>query len=400
MNGGAMGMGLNNFLTNRAASGSGGVDFTETLALAKSSMKDTSRLLSVSFLASRTIETPGNTTLEAPKKLTEDANLQLAKLQDALNQLTQQVSVHDIKQNLQTSNEANKKQLQDMQDAAKAHAAEQAKAQEEAKKSNVFAAISNWVQAAVTLITMAVTVLAAVAQAVAGNALSAGALFLAAGAMAVQAVGQIVLAIDATMAATSADGKGFLSPEAKATVEKMVEIAGYVALACSMIGMIGGLVSAAGKASTQVAGQIAKTGAQQAGSKAAQMTGEITKETVRAMTKEAFKEAAKEITKMSMRIGMGAAVGKIGQASINAAGAEIVGDIKLEKAAFGLEAEKKKADAQEMAALVAKLRGMLEQLQQAMEEQMDKGENVMQSLLAPITDRMKTMQSLVQNLGV
>ena len=399
------------FQPKQAGFNLGAVDFTETLALAKSSMKDTFRLLSVSFLGAQTIEVPGNTKLEAPKKLSMDANLLLAGLQDTLNQLMQKVSVSDIKHNLQTLHDAGKKQLEDIRQAAVDAAAGAAKEKEADKKGNVFEAISNWVQAAVSVISIVFTAIAAVGQALSGNFVAAGALFVAVGAMGVQLGCQLALAIDATMKASGVEGGLGIDIE---LCKKVMEIAGYVALAASMIGMIGGIASSMQSAAKQgmaqatakVASQTSSQAGQMAG-KAGQLMGEISEETTKQMITESAKQMTKELAKEMMKpimlfsrqLAYTAAVGQAGTAITKAVGKEATEELLEDASTLQGQADNKLADVEAMKAMIVKLQAMIEQLQQALEEQMEKGENVMQSLLAPITDRMKTMQTLVQNIG-
>ena len=161
--------------SNPAAYTPGTVDFQETMAVAQATLKDAYQLLTVSFLGPQAVEVPGATRLEPPKKLSMDANLLLAQLQDTLNQLLQKVSVNDIKQNLQTQNEANKKQLETMQEAAKAASAAAAKAKETEHKLNVWKAVANWVGVAITAASIAFTVIAALGQLAVGNVVSSAA---------------------------------------------------------------------------------------------------------------------------------------------------------------------------------------------------------------------------------
>jgi hypothetical protein len=401
---GAAGFSLNNLQGNRAAFTPGTVDFTETMALAKSSMKDTFRLLSASFLGAQTIEVPGNTKLEAPKKLSMDANLLLAGLQDTLNQLMQKVSVNDIKHNLQTQNDAGKKQLEDMRQAAVDAAAAAAKQKEADKKGNVFEAISNWVQAAVSVISIVFTAIAAVGQALSGNFVAAGALFVAVGAMGVQLGCQLALAIDATMKASGVEGGLGIDIE---LCKKVMEIAGYVALAASMIGMIGGIASSMQSAAKQGMAQATAKVASQTSSQAGQLMGEISEETTKQMITESAKQMTKELAKemikpimlFSRQLAFTAAVGQAGTATTKAIGKEATKELLEDASTLQGQADNKLADVEAMKAMIVKLQAMIEQLQQALEDQMDKGQNLMQSLLAPITDRMKTMQTLVQNIG-
>ena len=416
--------------SNPAAYTPGTVDFQETMAVAQATLKDAYQVLTVSFLGPQAVEVPGATRLEPPKKPSMDANLMLAQLQDTLNQLLQKVSVNDIKQNLQTQNDANKKQLETMQEAAKAAAAAAAKAKEADHKKNVWAAVAGWVGAAITVASIAVTLVAALGQLAVGNVVSASALFVATAAMGVQLTCQVALALDATMKA-SGNEKGLGINVEKWT--KVMEVAGYVALAASMVGMIGGLVAAGASASKQATSQIAQKGAtelaEEAGKKvateaaeeigkkvateAAEEVGtEVATEAAEEVAKKVVTETAEEASKTAMRTAVKAAyqqffapiakvgiLGNVALAGVNFAGKQVELNAREEISELQKEADLKEADAEAMKAMIIKLQAMIQQLQQDLEEQMDKGENVLQSLLTPITDRMRTMETLVQNIG-
>jgi hypothetical protein len=444
--------------SNPAAYTPGTVDFQETMAVAQAALKDAYQVLTVSFLGPQAVEVPGATRLEPPKKLSMDANLLLAQLQDTLNQLLQKVSVNDIKQNLQTQNEANKKQLETMQEAAKAASAAAAKAKETEHKLNVWKAVANWVGVAITAASIACTVIAALGQLAVGNVVSASALFVATAAMGVQLTCQVALAIDATMKAAGNEKGLGINVEAWT---KVMEIAGYVALAASMVGMIGGLLAASSNAAKQATSQIAQKGAaevadeagkkaateavegiskklateaveevgtevateaaegvgkklateavEEAGTEVATETAEkvvknavaktpeqLAKEAQSTAVKEALKAACKKLVDPLDKV---AVVGKLALAGINFAGKQVELNAREEISDFQKEADLKEADAEAMKAMIVKLQAMIQQLQQDLEEQMEKGENVLQSLLTPITDRMRTMETLIQNIG-
>lgn len=400
--------------SNPAAYTPGTVDFQETMAVAQATLKDAYQLLTVSFLGPQAVEVPGATRLEPPKKLSMDANLLLAQLQDTLNQLLQKVSVNDIKQNLQTQNEANKKQLETMQEAAKAASAAAAKAKETEHKLNVWKAVASWVGVAITAASIAVTVIAALGQLAVGNVVSASALFVATAAMGVQLTCQVALAIDATMKAAGNEKGLGINVEAWT---KVMEIAGYVALAASMVGMIGGLLAASSNAAKQTTSQIAQKvtseAAEEAGKKVASEAAEevgkkvaseaaegVGKEVVTKTTEDAVKEALKAALKQLVRpLDKVNLVSKLALVGINFAGKQVELNAREEISDLQKEADLKEADAEAMKAMIVKLQAMIQQLQQDLEEQMEKGENVLQSLLTPITDRMRTMETLIQNIG-
>ncbi len=199
-------------------------------------------------------------TLAAPAKGAIGAAaiaLQIGALQDMLSQLTAASSKLQIDQRMKESFATGQAELDKFKESLAAQQAEEAQKAEGAKKGNVIDAISNWVQAAVSVISIAFTVVAALAQAAVGNMVAAAALIVSATALGVQLGGQLVLAIDSTMKATG--GAGFLSPSQRADCEKVIEIAGYVSMAAGAIGMIGGMAGALGTAAKEA---VAKGGAE------------------------------------------------------------------------------------------------------------------------------------------
>jgi hypothetical protein len=332
-----------------------------------------------------------------------------------------------------------------MQEAAKAASAAAAKAKETEHKLNVWSAVANWVGAAITVASMAFTLVAALGQLAIGNVVSASALFVATAAMGVQLTCQVALAIDATMKAAGNEKGLGINVEAWT---KVMEIAGYVALAASMVGMIGGALAAGANASKQATSQIAQKGVAKGAAEAAEEVGkkvateaveevgtEVATEAAegvgKKLTTEAVEEAGTEVaTETAEKVGknvvaktpeqiakeakaaMEAAykqlvapfnkanlVGKFALVGINFAGKQVELNAREEISGFQKEADLKEADAEAIKAMIVKLQAMIEQLQQDLEEQMEKGENVLQSLLTPITDRMRTMETLIQSIG-
>lgn len=403
---------------NRAAFTLATVDFEETTAVAKTAVKDAFQALTISFLGRPAVEVPGATRLEPPRMPAMDASLMLAELQETLNQLLQKVSVNDIKQNLQTQNDANKKQLETMQEGAKAAAAAAAKSKETEHKKNVWAAVAAWVGVAITVASIALTLVAAVGMLAAGNVVSAGALFVATAAMGVQLTCQVALAIDATMKANGNE-KGLGIDVEKWT--KVMEIAGYVALAASMVGMIGGLVAASSTAAKQATAEIAQEGvASLADDAAKKVATEVVEEGTKKVTTEVVEEGAKkvltaaekDIVKQASRAAMKQtygkffagfnildSVGELGYQGVKFAGKQVELNARREISDLQKEADLKQAEAEEIKARITVLQAMIDQLQKDLDEQMKKGEDVLQSLLTPITDRMKTLETLIQNIG-
>ena len=94
-----------------------------------------------------------------------------------------------------------------------------------------------------------------------------------------------------------------------------------------------------------------------------------------------------------------AAEGQHRQREAVVAGKQVELEARKDASELQKEADLKEADVEAMKAMIAKLQGMIQQLQDDLEEQMEKGENVLQSILTPIKDRMTTTETLVQNIG-
>ena len=147
--------------------------------------------------------------------------------------------------------------------------------------------------------------------------------------------------------------------------------------------------------------KVATAAAEEVGKKVASEAAEgVGKEVVTKTSEEAVKEALKAASKQLIDpLDKVAVFGKLALAGINFAGKQVELNAREEISDFQKEADLKEADAEAMKAMIVKLQAMIQQLQQDLEEQMEKGENVLQSLLTPITDRMRTMETLIQNIG-
>lgn len=227
--------------------------------------------------------------LAAPKSNSSmaDISLRIGLLQDALNQLMTEVSKLGLTQKMNEANAKNLEELDKMNEAIRKNAEAAEKAKEAEKKGNVIDAISNWVQAAVSIVSAVINVISAIAQAAAAvvtlggygyGLVAAGALITSAVALGVAAGGQIALAIDSTMKACG--GSGYLSDTQRADCAKVIEVAGYVAMAAGMIGLVGGIASSLTNAAGQVGGALGREG---------------TKQGVAAMVKEAAVAAAQNL---------------------------------------------------------------------------------------------------------
>ncbi|PTY07816.1 hypothetical protein DB347_06215 [Opitutaceae bacterium EW11] len=346
------------------------------------------------------VKDSGLTELEKPttSKDINDITLRIGLLQDALNQLMEKVSRSEIKQRMNQMQNENKQQLEKFKEQMEKAAEAAEKNKEAQKKGNVFEAISNWIQAVVSIVSAVFTFVAAVGE-IFTNPAGAVGLFAAGVALVGAAAVQITLAVDATMRATGHEG--FLSDADKQKMQKAVEILGYIALAGSMIGLVGGVVVAlgqAGKAAATLTGE--QVGRFAAAKLATTGTKEILKGsmdmTVSRVAKYAFDDAMENLLKYSARAGLSAVVGKGGTAIASGVVSEKIADIKQEASDLKAEADRAEAEAKAMAAQIAKIRALIEQLQQELEAMIEQGQQTMSVIFGSIEQAGKAMTEIHQ----
>lgn len=345
-------------------------------------------------------EGTGTPDLEKPNLSSKvnDLSLRIGLLQDALNQLLAQVSKLEIKQRLNDLEKENKKQLDKFNEQMEKASAAAEKNKEAEKKGNVFEAISNWIQAVVSVISAVVTLVSAVGQ-ILTNPVGAAALIVAGVALLGAAAVQITLAIDATMVACGKEG--FLSDTDKEKMAKAVEILGYIAIAGSMIGLVGGVVVAlgqAGKAAATLTGKevgklaaskLVATGMKEAAKKSMDMS-------VARVANYAYKESMSELMKLGTRMAITQAVGNGAKQIVTGVGDMKVADLSQEASDLQAEADKAEAAAAAIAALVAKLQAMIEQLQQELEDLIDQGQQTMAVIFGTIDESSESMTRIQQ----
>ncbi|MFO1450190.1 MAG: type III secretion system translocon subunit SctE [Opitutaceae bacterium] len=331
-----------------------------------------------------------------------DITLRIGLLQDALNQLMAQVSKTEIKQRMDELQKENQRQLERFEEQM-AKAAEAAEKNKEAeKKGNIFEAVSNWIQAVVSIVSAVVTLISAAAQ-ILTNPVGAGALIVAGVALIGAAAVQVTLAIDATMRA--AGKEGFLSEADRTKMNQAVEILGYIALAGSMIGLVGGIVVALGQAGKAAGGLAAKeitkaaaaklvaTGMKESMTKTAQATSQA----IPRYAMYAFKEAMAPLTRLGAQM---AVIQIIGQGTNQVAGGVInheIADIKGEASALLEEADLAEAAAAALEAAIAKLRAMIEQLQSELEKLVDDFQQTMAVIFGAIDESANSMTNVIQS---
>lgn len=328
--------------------------------------------------------------LEAPlsSRNVNDITLRIGLLQDALNQLMAKVSKTEIQRRMDESQKENQKQLEKFKDQMEKAAEAAEKNKEAQKKGGLFEAIGNWIQAIVSVVSAIITLASAVGQILTNPAGAAG-LIVASLALIGTAAVQITLAIDATMRA--AGKEGFLSESQKKDMAKAAEIMGYIALAGSMIGLIGGVVVALGQAGKAAATLTAKEVTKAA---AAKMVGSGMKEigkksmdmTVNRVAMYAFKDSIAQLTKHVGAAGIVRAVGQGTVGVVSGAGTLAVNDIKQDASELLEEADLAEAAAKAIEALIAKLQALIEQLQEELEHLIEQGQETMAIIFGAIEE--------------
>jgi hypothetical protein len=271
----------------------------------------------------------GAMTLAPPKGMmnASDLTLRIGLLQDALNELMQQVSKNDIQGRLSDLNRQNMEQLDKMKEQMKEVENSVKKQNEAAKKSNTFAAIANFFKATFDLVCAAFSAIAAVGYLFVNPAAAAG-LVVSALALAASGICNAFLALDAIQA--SVTGEGFLSDKDKKNLEKATEILGYIALVAGVLSGIAVIVSAVRTGAAMAGKELMKQGLE-AGNKAVakevlnagkQAIQEITRDFFKQAAKEALKEGSKEAAEQTAKVFLEQAAKVAARESINATASE------------------------------------------------------------------------------
>lgn len=319
----------------------------------------------------------GAPTLDAPARNVNDMTLRIGLLQDALNQLQQQVSKLEIQGRMSEMQETNRAQLEkiekQMQEAQEAYK----KNQEAQKKSNIFEAIGNWFKAAFDFVCAIFTAITAVAYIIV-NPVAAAGLFVAAASLFASGVLNTVMAIDSTVKA--AGGESFLSDKVKQDMQLASQILGYVALGATVISGVGVAICAA------------RTLGMTAMKEAISVAG---KEAVKAIAGY-FKEALRPLMEMGVRQGLAAALLKGTGEITTGVGNLKVQDIREDAALHQKSAEEAEAQAKALEGLVKMLRQMIEQLQQQMEDMIDSCMDSVSAIFNALDESQQTMKGLFQ----
>lgn len=370
-----------------------------------------------------------------------DLTLRIGLLQDALNQLMQQVSKNEIEGRLNDLNRENKEQLDKMKDQMK-HVEENVKKnQEAAKKSNIFQAIANFFKAIVNIIVAVFNVIAAVGYALTGNVVAAAGLAVSAVALLASAAIDIVQGIDSVVKA--AGGKGFLSDADIERMTKASEILGYIAMGAAMIGGLGAIVSGVqqgmklaatklgeigiqqgvksfvasaakevfkdlvssmpSKAAQETAKELAKKAmeeaiknvAQKSGTWATEMATEVAKEAIKEAVKQTVKAAVRELVLMTQRTALVQGIGGGATQILSGVGEVVVGNIQKDAAAEKLKADQAEAQAKALEAMIQMLHKVIEQLQKDLSDMLDSMMQAVSAIFNAVDEASSSMKELM-----
>lgn len=328
-----------------------------------------------------------------------DLSLRLGLLQDALNQLLTQVSRTEIKQRLNTLEKENQKQLEATRAHFESAAAAAAKHQEAERKGHVGEAISNWIQAGISVASMVVTLAAAIAEIADCNPVAATGLIVAAVALEGAAIVQVTVAIDSTIRATGQEG--FLSETDRKNMQIAADVLGGIALAASLLGLIAGAVGALVAAARTAAMVTGRTVTLIGASKlVAQGTKEIATRSMNMSVGRAatytYRNSMQELLKMSGRLAVIHATGAATRTLTKGVGDLQVAALKQDAAELQLEADRADAAAKAVQAMVTKLRSLIEELEAQLESLVEQGQQTMQIIFGAIDESAESLTRIQQ----
>jgi hypothetical protein len=309
-----------------------------------------------------------------------DAILRMSLLQDALNELMQNVSQTGVQSRLNQAEAENLKQIEQIKkqfDELQAAAEKSAEAQ---KKADMGTAMGDWIGVALTAIAIAVTVVAAVAL----GAVTGGAGAVALGVAVVAMVGalgaQTAMAVDSQQIydeGVQREKEGGLYESGQSSINR--DAASYTSMALGIVAAFASITSCVQVA--RAAGQAAKTAADvgtKAGKVAADASAQATKEAV----KETAKKATSEATKVTSDLGRSqAVVSGVGQ-TVNQGAAAVnkteAGKIQASAAGHEQKAETAEAAQKEIQAALKMLQTLIDNLQEECEGILNNGANILQ----------------------
>lgn len=383
-------------------------DFTEIRREASKSVESALVMLGT-VIAGNSLNAKGAQELPRPSSSMlggiAELSLRMGLIQDALDQLMQEVSKVGISQRLNQANRANQEQLAKIDEQVTEMKAAAAKAKEADEKGNLFTMIGDWVNVAITAISLAITVVAAVGGSIFTGGLAGVALGVAIAALSVTLAAQITLAIDSTVAYENG-GKGFLG-DARGALETTAMVAGIVA---SVASVATGLFSIARglSAATMAAGK--------------ELGEEATKEAIKAATKEGVKQALKEGSEEGLGAAAKAAftaykamtvetlkvisnqaalvgVQQVALAGINAGGTFAQNDILEAAEGHKKAAADAEAEAKALEAVVKMLQKVIAQMQEELEAMIDAALQSLDVIFGVIDDTQTSQTKIMQSSG-
>lgn len=334
-----------------------------------------------------------------------DLTLKIGLIQDALDQLMQEVSKLGIEQRMNQADQANQQQLEKIEEQAAEMQEAAAKAKEAEEKGNLFQMIGDWVNVAITAIAIAVTAVTAVVAGALTGGVAAVALGVAIAAMSVCLAAQITLAVDSTVAYHN-DGQGFMSDDVRGAMETTAMVAGIIGSVASLVSGFAAIakgVSAALSAAAKELGEEATKAAIQQAAKEGVKAGikNAADEGMSAAAqaaKQAYQEAAGATMKTITNLAKTQFVGQLASQAVETGGTIATNEIKQDALAHERNAAEAEAAAKELQAVITMLKKMIEQLQEELEAMMDSAAQSLEVIFGMCDDSQTSMQKIHQSM--
>lgn len=340
-------------------------------------------------------------------------SLRIGLIQDALDQLMQEVSKVGIGQRLNQADRANQEQIAKIEEQVAEAKEAAAKSKEAEEKGNLFQMIGDWVNVAITAISLAITVVGAVLGGIVTGGAATVALAVAIVALSITLAAQITLAIDSTVAHKNG-GEGFLG-DARGALETTAMVAGIVAavasVATGLIAIARGFSAATaaaakelGEEATQAAVKAAtREGVKQAltesGTEAAKKAAKETMEAAPQAAYTAFKEVAAKTLGTLKNKGMVDGIAELAKHGINAAGTVEKNKILKEAKKHEDAAAEAEAEAKAFEAVVKMLQKVISQMQEELESMIDAALQSLDAVFGIIDDTQTSQKKIMQSSG-
>ena len=326
-----------------------------------------------------------------------DAILRMSLLQDALNELMQNVSQTGVQSRLNQADAENLKQIEQIKKQFDELAAAAEKSAEAQKKADMGTAMGDWIGVALTAIAILVTVVAAgVLGAVTGGA-GAVALGVAVVAMVGALGAQTAMAVDSQQIydeGVRREENGELYESGQSSINR--DAASYTAMAFGIIAAFASITSCV---------QVARAGAQgvKAAADAGTQAGKAAAEAGTQASKEIVKETAKNVTSQAQKVtnqlafrqavvtGGGQAVNQ-GAMAVNKTEA---GKIQASAADHERKADKAEAAQKEIKAALKMLQTLIDSLQEECEAILNNGANILQIFSESVDKSEQSMKNIM-----